>query len=254
MDKALIQKRFARAQAQYDHQATIQRHMARVLVDKLAGLHPGIFPKALEVGMGSGVLTRLLAEQLRISHLWGNDLLSQLPAALEPYREQQWLTYWSGDAEALPLTGHEFDLIVSNAAVQWLETPLATLSRWMAHLRPQGLLAFTTFGPDHFQAFSSALGRSLAYYPGGVVRDTLGPLGKCLWFQEDHLRLSFPSFLDLLRHLKATGVNALVNRTWTKSSLEKLSSRYRSATCFSGDYHLVYHPYWFIFQKKGAIP
>ncbi len=252
MNKLLIQKRFGRAQTSYNQKASIQRRMALMLVDKLSGLHSGFFPAALEVGMGTGLLTRLLAEKLSIGHLWGNDLVPQLNRDLEIYRQRQWLTYWNGDAEQLDLAGHHFDLIISNAALQWFERPLEALTTWMARLQPQGLLAFTTFGPDHFQAFAKTLGPSLTYFPRQVILETLAPFGTCRWVHEEHLRLHFPSFLELLRHLKATGVNALVTRTWTKSSLEQLSTRYRAALRFEDDYQLDYHPYWFIFQKKES--
>ncbi|AJY74717.1 malonyl-ACP O-methyltransferase [Paenibacillus beijingensis] len=49
-----------------------------------------------------------------------------------------------------------FDLIVSNACFQWLRRPEETLGHLRRLLRPGGLLAFTTFGPDTFRELHAA--------------------------------------------------------------------------------------------------
>ena len=59
-----------------------------------------------------------------------------------------------GDAEVIAdecsLRYEKFDLIISNATVQWFNTPQKTLKYYKSILSDTGILVFSTFGPDTF--------------------------------------------------------------------------------------------------------
>lgn len=250
-NKALIQKRFRRAGAGYNDAAVVQQQMANKLVSRLLDISGSCYPLALETGAGSGLLTNLLHKKLNIDTLHANDIIEECPAALKSLISSGWLTYLAGDAEQLTKPEKPYNLIISNAAIQWFDHPLDTLNRWIDWLAPNGLLAFTTFGPEHFKALSLTINSGLDYLHSQTIITSLLAKAECLWFDESLERLQFASFIDLLRHLKATGVNALKPRHWSKSDMTFYAGRYRASGPDDKTYTLTYHPYWFIFRKRG---
>jgi len=53
-----------------------------------------------------------------------------------------------GEAAKLPFADASFDLIFSNMCLQWVPDLPVALAEFRRVLRPQGLLLFTSFGPD----------------------------------------------------------------------------------------------------------
>ena len=65
-------------------------------------------------------------------------------------RQQSWLRRFArlcADAERLPLANGSADLVISNLMLQWCD-PDAVFAEFRRVLAPQGLLTFSTFGPD----------------------------------------------------------------------------------------------------------
>jgi malonyl-CoA O-methyltransferase len=52
------------------------------------------------------------------------------------------------DARALPLADHSIDLVWSNLALYWLDEPIVAFNEIARVLSPEGVVLFTTFGPD----------------------------------------------------------------------------------------------------------
>ena len=78
---------------------------------------------------------------------------------LQARRRGRWLRRplcLCADAERLPLADGAFDLIVSNATLQWCNDLGATFTECLRVLRPGGLLMFTTFGPDTLKELRAA--------------------------------------------------------------------------------------------------
>ena len=78
-----------------------------------------------------------------------------------PANRIQWIV---GDAEndafLDELSGRSFDLIVSGATFQWFVHPAATIRRLARLLKPGGLLAFSTFGPQTFRELRESFRRA----------------------------------------------------------------------------------------------
>jgi malonyl-CoA O-methyltransferase len=64
--------------------------------------------------------------------------------------------YVCADMEALPLTSNSMDMLWSNLAVQWCNDLPATLVEFQRVLKVDGLLMFSTFGPDTLQEIRTA--------------------------------------------------------------------------------------------------
>lgn len=110
---------------------------AQDLARRLSALAP---EKILDLGCGPANSTRVLYDQFPQAHLVGADLspdmLRRARAALPQAQFVQCDV--SGDLSAL---GDGYDIVFSNAVLQWLENHAQVLSNWMTLLRPGGILA-----------------------------------------------------------------------------------------------------------------
>ena len=61
-----------------------------------------------------------------------------------------------GDVAALPFAGGSFDLVWSNLMLQWVGALPAALAELGRVLRPDGLVTFSTFGPDTLRELRAA--------------------------------------------------------------------------------------------------
>ena len=122
--------------AQYERFA-VQR--AQPFWDLVEMIHRGGIARAVDLGCGTGNLTVSAAERLGIGHMTGID---NSPTMLERARahgrvevdfEYGDLSRWTSAAD--------HDLVLANAALQWVPDHEAVLERWVAALAPEGQLA-----------------------------------------------------------------------------------------------------------------
>ncbi|MDE2260510.1 MAG: methyltransferase domain-containing protein [Betaproteobacteria bacterium] len=135
---------FGRASATYDGASELQARAARSLAARVLG-YAWNQPNVLEVGCGTGGLTRLL-----LPHLPGNWVISDIaPAMLDAARALLPSTgaqFRIVDGEAPDLPAASLDLIVSNLAAQWFEDLPNALERLAGCLASRGRLIITTLG------------------------------------------------------------------------------------------------------------
>lgn len=143
---------------QYLRHAT---HRTRPFLDLLArttGLPGGDSPRIADIGCGPGNVTVLLAERWPAARITGLDSSHEMLAAAAQYAGP---TAGGGSldfrrADAAAWTPDEpYDLIVSNAALQWVPGHADRFGDWLDHLTPGGVLAFQV--PGNFTAPSHAL-------------------------------------------------------------------------------------------------
>lgn len=241
-----VERAFRRGFASYGAEARVQRVVAARLAQLLARAGaPGRFAQGFEIGCGTGNLTRALMARAHFDALMLNDLVPEVAPAGFAMR--------AGDAMAVawPETP---DLIASASAIQWLASPEALIARAGAALAPGGWLALASFGPGQF-AELAALG-SRAGAPGLRGADALaaalpGGMALCM-AREARIRLWFASPLELLRHLRRSGVNGAAERPWTRRDLADFSERYVKNFGAGGRVPLSYHPVWLIARKAQA--
>ena len=73
---------------------------------------------------------------------------------------------------------------------------------------------------------------------------------RVLYSREDLIRLTFASPMEVLKHLKETGVTGIGSRTWTRQSLAEFCRRYEQRyPSPEGGVLLTYHPIYMIAKK-----
>ena len=124
---------------QYDK---FQREREQPFFDLLALVRPVPDMRAVDLGCGTGRLTRVLHEQLRARETTGIDRSARM---LEQTRQDALpagLGFEAGTIEAFPGSRGAYDLVFSNAAFHWIEDHPSLLARLAAALTASGQLAF----------------------------------------------------------------------------------------------------------------
>jgi malonyl-CoA O-methyltransferase len=154
IDKREVRRAFSKAAATYDAAAVLQREVCVRMLEKLdiIKIQPA---RLLDIGSGTGWGTRQLGERYPQADIVALDIaMGMLQAARGTSSWWQKLfngnkqRYLCADAEALPLQAQSADMVWSNLAVQWCNDLSATFVELHRVIKPEGLLMFSTFGPD----------------------------------------------------------------------------------------------------------
>jgi trans-aconitate 2-methyltransferase len=93
--------------------------------------------RVIDLGCGTGELTRRLADKLPLSEVVGIDMSPEMLARASEH-ERVGLSFEQGSIEKVE---GEWDLIFSHAAIQWVDDHRALVPRLLSLLRPGGQLA-----------------------------------------------------------------------------------------------------------------
>lgn len=220
-DSVQVRRAFGRAASSYDAHAVLQAEVQRRLQERLDDL--ALAPKTvLDVGSGTGRGTAALRKRYPQAQAIALDLA--LPMLHTAARHRTWLRPFSrvcGDAEALPLADASVDLLHSSLCLQWCGRPDRVLEEFRRVLRPQGVLLFSTFGPQTLHELREAFAEVDATPHVSRFLD-IHQLGDALLaagfrdpvLERDTFVLTYADVLALMRELRAIGAtNADHERT-----------------------------------------
>jgi malonyl-CoA O-methyltransferase len=106
VDKNLVGRRFRRSLQTYDRTAVVQKGMADELIAQIERHSPSRGGRMMEIGCGTGLLTRLLIERLRPELLFVNDLVDDCAALVDGMAEKRAgrsTAFLPGDIETMAL-------------------------------------------------------------------------------------------------------------------------------------------------------
>ena len=176
-----IKKHFSHAAPSYDDAAILQKTVAE-RVDERLELTTIETQTILDLGAGTGLLTEKVIARYPKAQIFAVDLSVSMLKQAEPRFKtvrfpqlgksfNQWLqnckltkpfvsksaaTAINADVYQLPFADSSVDLIVSNLMLQWCDDLDAVFAEFRRVLRPEGLLMFTTFGPDTLKELRQA--------------------------------------------------------------------------------------------------
>ena len=173
IDARAVRRHFARAAATYDGAAVLQREVGRRMAERLDVVR--LAPAAiLDAGCGTGdaqaglalrypaarrVALDIALPMLAMAQAKAGQRRSALARAFSAFTGASGgaeADFVCGDVAALPFAGGSFDLVWSNLMLQWVGDLPAALGELGRVLRPDGLVTFSTFGPDTLRELRAA--------------------------------------------------------------------------------------------------
>lgn len=162
IDKRAMRRAFNRAASHYDAAAVLQREVCKRMLDQLdyIRLQP---QRVLDAGCGTGWGGRQLGDRYKKAEIVALDIAIDMLRTARG-ASSWWRSLFSGagqtclcaDIEALPLTAQSVDMAWSNLALQWCNSLPAAFREFHRVLRPEGLVIFSTFGPDTLKELRAA--------------------------------------------------------------------------------------------------
>lgn len=209
-----IRRRFDRAGAGYERVAEVQAkvagELARRCPERLIG-------RVLEIGAGSGLLTRLLAPRLLTTGPDGAAdglyvALDLSPGMLAHAAMPPGVVRLAANGEEAPLVPGSFDFLASASAMHWYADPARSLAANLRLLRPGGrfALAFYLEGTlSELDEASRATGFGSVYpmRPEGWWRQALAAMPGIVWeMTTARHTVVHADVREMLRSLQGAGV------------------------------------------------
>lgn len=249
INKNLVIQRFAKATASYNRAANVQRQIACKMTNLLRGyLSPIHCDSLLEIGCGSGLFSRMLLPVFLPQKAVLNDICAGVEELLTDLLTDN-VRFIAADAEAYPFPGKQ-DLIASCSTLQWFTDPDNFFKRCHTLLHANGYLAFTTFGKNNFKEITATTGNSLLYRSKEELCSSLFANYDIVYVDEEIISLEFETPMDVLYHLKDTGVTGIRPYVWTRNKLYSFSQQYTEVFGNGKTVPLTYHPIYIIAKKK----
>ena len=153
IDRRALRRSLDRAAATYDDHAVLQSNVCDGLIERLS--YVTLAPTTiLDLGCRTGRGARALAERYPGAVVIAIDVsLGMLRQADGPRRARV-----CAAATRLPLPDASVDLLFSNLALPWCDDLDAAFREFRRVVRPNGLVHFTTLGPDTLRELRAAAG------------------------------------------------------------------------------------------------
>ncbi|EAJ6586208.1 TPA: malonyl-ACP O-methyltransferase BioC, partial [Campylobacter jejuni] len=185
----------------YEKHAKVQDFMGLKLCEILKNLRISHFEKVFEFGCGRGELSKKLQNFITFDEYLKNDILD--------FKENSSILIFDmNEIAKQDLSKEKFDLIVSNATLQWLD-----LKRIIPSLRDMlnqnGILLLSTFAEQNLKEIKQSTGFGLNYFSLNELEQIFKVYFNEVKITQELIKLSFDNALDVFRHLKLSGVNSL---------------------------------------------
>lgn len=251
IDKSTMTVRFARGQSTYEANAPVQTEVVERMTDILARYAGRALRDCrgtvLEVGSGSGALSRRLAVMAPSARLRLWDISGDMPDGLGG---DDRVTFCRCDAE-LAIAGvaaGSLSCIASASTVQWFNSPDRFLRHCARALEPGGILLLSTYTRGNLAEIAALTGNTLPMPSPGEWTDMAAryfEIADSVAWERD---LDFETPLDVLRHLKLTGVNSLGRSSRGETDVRDLLRRYPMR--LDARYHITYRPMIMLLIKR----
>lgn len=218
IDKARVRASFDRAAGSYDAAAILQQEIRTRMLERLELVK--ITPQTiLDAGCGTGHASVVLGKRYSGSSVISLDLaMGMLQQTLAHYPLLKRImgskrpAALCADIEQLPLSDNSVDLIWSNVAIQWCNNLDQAFGEMARVLRTEGLLMFSTFGPDTLKELRAASGNEHVHVSRFIDMHDIGDALVRAGFADpvldvERFVLTYDDVIAIMRDLKAIGAN-----------------------------------------------
>jgi malonyl-CoA O-methyltransferase len=251
IDKLRARAAFSRAAHTYDAAAVLQKQVRTEMLNRLdlVKIKPAVI---LDAGCGTGAASHALQQRYKKSTVVSLDFAhamlqktrkSGLLHRLKPLFGLPKQNLLCADIESLPLASASVALVWSNLAIQWCNDLDAAFAEFHRVLQPEGLLMFSTFGPDTLRELRIATGQAQTNASAAQVTSIsrfidMHDIGDALVragfsapvLDVERFTLTYDDVLGVMRDLKSIGAhNATDGRArglHGRGFLQKLAASY----------------------------
>ncbi len=210
----------------YEKHAKVQDFMGLKLCEILKDLKISHFEKVFEFGCGRGELSKKLQNFITFDEYLKNDILD--------FKENSnILIFDMNEIAKQDLSKEKFDLIVSNATLQWLDLK-QIIPSLRDMLNQNGILLLSTFAKQNLKEIKQSTGFGLNYFSLNELEQIFKIYFNEVKITQELVELSFDNALDVFRHLKLSGVNSLGFYPLNKGFLKEFEEKFQNK--------LTYHP------------
>lgn len=228
LNKYKVARHFLKSIETYDSAAIFQQDLAEQLVVAISDNCRNDFERVLEIGCGTGCLTRQLSDKININELYINDLVPDFEAIINKKLNQHKnviLQPLFGDIEEIIIPS-QLDMIVSSSTLQWLNNPNMFLDSIAKYLNSDGIVALSLFTQGTLAELRDVINVGLNYLTESEITATLSDNFDILFVNTSTHTSLHPSLLSILHNLKATGVGGVGEYRWTKRKLVSTEKQY----------------------------
>lgn len=243
--KSRIAGRFAAAAADYDAHSPLQREAALRLAMRVKSLELPAVPRVLEIGCGTGHLTREL-----LPALGGTWIVSDIAMAMTAECRRGLgpaAHYLVMDGERPALAAGGFDLVLASLATQWFLDLPAALAALASLLASGGYMALATLGAGTFAEWRAAhetagVKAATPAYPDAAALRQAFPAGLAVEVTEENFVAPLDDPLDFVRGLRRIGADTPVpgTRPLAAGQLRRVLRALAAAGQAGISYHLLY--------------
>lgn len=259
IDFDFVRNKFKKSLKTYDLHATIQNEMAKKLTKLVLELNEfNQDLRIIEFGCGTGFLTKQIVDSLsksnkKILSFLITDIVDLTNIVVDKF-DYNFLRFVQYNMEDfVDQKNIKANLIISNAVFQWLSSPQIFYTKTINNfLENNSVLAFTHFGKDNLKEIRQIEKVGLNYFNKSFYQNLATQNGlKLLSFTEEIHTIYFESVIDVLKHMRYTGVTGIEKKVWTKNHFENFCHRYKELF-YDKDlnkYSLTYQPQYIVMKK-----
>lgn len=224
IDKSRVRDSFDRAAETYDAAAVLQKFVRTEMLSRLdlVAMQP---TRILDAGCGTGHASAALMKKYPKAELVSLDLAlgmlrktqsvnASFANRIKRVFGQAQQNLLCADVEQLPLADASVDMIFSNLAIQWCNDLDAAFAGMHRVLRTDGLLTFSTLGPDTLKELRAASKTDAArvsvsrFFDMHDIGDALVRAGfSAPVLDVERVVLTYENAIDVMRDLKAIGAH-----------------------------------------------
>ena len=245
--KQTIRNSFAKAAPAYNYHALVQQEIIDKLIRRIKHIALPFEPRILEIGAGTGILTRKLQNFWPHAEYVITDLSDHMldqARQIIPIQGPR-TSYVAMDAEHLCFD-RGFDLIVSSMILHWLPDPPASMEKINGLLNSGGIFAFAFLAENSFSSWRQSC--HLAGVPCGLWDyPTLEQVKKIpgVMAVQERIQTFFDHPIDFLHNLKSIGAATpqKLYRVQSAANLKKALEQAAAIKPFYINYEVIFGAY-----------
>jgi malonyl-CoA O-methyltransferase len=242
-----VSHNFNRFAKTYDEFAVVQKEIAKRLFNRLeiinSKLQNNLEHNILELGSGTGILSKLLLNKYQAKQIIATDFANQ-SLTLNPLPNKICL-----DSHELPVKENSFEIVISNLMMQWCDIEQITKEASKV-LKNDGLFLFSTFGPQTLIELGESWSKVdnnqhiSTFMDMHDIGDKMLGLGfKNVVVESEIITLTYEKVMDLLIDLKNIGAQNINSKNISKSNLSQMIKNYekfRTSGKLPATYEVIY--------------